>query len=176
MDATITHPERTSLRRVFPSWSIEIPASFRETFIEQDGYWHGYDAQRSVSLTSIVVSDDRHPVSAERIECDMRPVVGGDRVDELPDGLRGWAVTASAPASARASRMLTGVVITEGRLLLATITSEDLTWARAIWLSIRLHPTDGAGPSRHRPNVNEPRPGLHRTARRTRTDVRRVGR
>ncbi len=160
MAATTTHPERTSLRRVFPTWSIEIPASFRETFIQQDGYWHGYDAQRSVSLTSVAVSDDRHPVSAERIERDMRPAVEGKRVDELPDGLRGWAVTASAPALARASRMLTGVLITEGRLLLATITSEDLAWARAIWLSIRLHPTDGAAPSRHRPSVNAPRTAL----------------
>lgn len=151
MAAKTTYPERTSLRRVFRSWSIEVPASFRETFIEQDRYWHGYDAQRSVSLTSMAVSHRQRPVSAERIEREMRHVAEGERVDELPDGLRGWAVTASAPSSARASRMLTGMVITDGRLLLATITSEDLTWARAIWLSIRLHPTDGAGPSRHRP-------------------------
>ncbi len=56
--------ERTVIRRVFEAWSVEIPATFAETFNEDDSYWHAFDDERSVSLSSIVLSDAVGPVSA----------------------------------------------------------------------------------------------------------------
>lgn len=129
--------ERTIIRRVFAAWSITIPTLFEETFLERDGYWHAYDAESSVSLTSLMLDDGGVLVTAERILQEITPDLAGDPVDGVPAGLRGWAVTGPAIQPARASQMLSGIVVVDGRLLLATITSDDLAWARATWLSIR---------------------------------------
>jgi hypothetical protein len=126
----------TVLRRVFEAWSIEIPMSFEETFVKDDGYWHAYDEHRSVSLTSLAIVDDRGPVDARRI-LDQLPPLDGEPVPQLPDGLPGSAVTAEAPQPARAARLLTGVLAIDGRLLIATITGNDGSWRLRTWLSIR---------------------------------------
>jgi hypothetical protein len=126
-------------RRVFPAWSVEIPESFAETFVEDDAYWHAWDDHRSVSLTSIHLTDDRGPVSAGMIARRF-PRLDGSPVDDLPPGVAGRAVTTSAPLPARASQMLTGMLAAPGRLLVVTITTDDLDWARRTWLSIRTHP------------------------------------
>jgi hypothetical protein len=131
--------EPTVVRRVFDAWSVEVPASFAETFVHEDSYWHAWDEHRSVSLTSIVVTDKRGPVSAGLIAREIPPM-DGDPVEELPPGLAGHAGTTAAIQPARASRMLSGMLAADGRLLLATITSDDLDWARMVWLSIRSHP------------------------------------
>ena len=123
-------------RRVFESWAIRIPARFTETFVASDGYWHGYDERRSVSLTSIVVTEGRHWVSAGRILRQLPPL-DGSPVAEVPTGLLGRASTSAAHHPARASRILSGMLATDGRLLVVTITSDDLDWARQVWLSIR---------------------------------------
>lgn len=131
------------LRQVFPAWSIEIPPSFDETFISEDGdygYWHAFEERRSVSLTSIVIEERGKPVSAERILAEIPPLSDGSPVDEFPEGLPGWAVTSDAELDARASRILSGMLVVHGRVLLATITTDDLDWARRTWLSIRYHP------------------------------------
>ena len=127
------------VRRVYGAWSIEIPASFAETFIDGDNYWHAYDATRSVSLTSIVLTDGDQPVEASRILREIQPELGTP-IDEIPAGLAGWAFTSDAPPGARASRLLSGMVAIDGRMLLTTVTSDDLEWARRIWLSISEHP------------------------------------
>jgi hypothetical protein len=131
------HTEATTVRQVFPSWSITIPATFTEDFVESDGYWHARDADRSVSLSSVVITERDRPVRAEAILRQMPPLLEGEAVAELPPGLLGWAVVADAPASAVASRMLSGILVVDGRALIATITSDDLHWARETWLSIR---------------------------------------
>lgn len=133
-------PEPTIVRRVFETWSIEIPASFAETSVQEDGYWHAYDAGRSVSMSSLAVSDGQGPASAETLAQQI-PFDDGEPVTELPDGLPGKAVIANAPRGARAMPILSGVVAMDGRLLLVTITADDLGWARATWLSIRRHRT-----------------------------------
>ncbi|WP_310526626.1 hypothetical protein, partial [Nocardioides sp.] len=63
----------------------------------------------------------------------------GSPVDEVPAGLLGRATTCVAPQPAMASRLLSGLLATDGRLLLVTVTSDDLEWARRVWLSIRSH-------------------------------------
>ena len=126
------------LRRVFEGWSIMIPASFDETFVHEHNYWHAYDEHRSVSLTSLLITDDRGPVGADAIVQQIPPS-NGSPVDQLPVGLVGWAMTADAPQPAKASRILSGMLATDGRVLLVTITSDDLDWAREVWLSIQLH-------------------------------------
>ena len=131
--------EPTVERRVFEAWSIEVPAAFAETFVDADGYWHGYDQHRSVSLTSLVISEERDPVSASRILRRARPL-GGSPVDQVPPGVLGRAATCAAPQPARASQLLSGLLAADGRLLIVTITSDDLEWARRVWLSIRSHP------------------------------------
>jgi hypothetical protein len=140
----------TIVRRAYESWSIEIPLSFSETFVVEDGYWHAYDEHRSVSLTSMTVADqDGRPVSAEEIARQVPPVEG-DRFDELPAGLLGWAYAMPTIQPARASRSLSGVLAGDGRLLLATITADDEDWVRRTWLSIRFHA----------PEPPDPPPGL----------------
>ena len=60
------------IRQVFGSWSVEVPASFEETFIEKDGYWHAWDETRSVSLTSLIIDDEHgRPVEADAINRSM---------------------------------------------------------------------------------------------------------
>jgi hypothetical protein len=125
-------------RRVFETWSIDSPASLEESFVADDGYWHAYGPDRSISLTSIVLADGDRPVPAAEI-MKVLPRPKGTPVSELPDGLPGWAVMTKAPRSARASRILHGMLASRGRVLLATITTDDQEWARATWLSIRCH-------------------------------------
>jgi hypothetical protein len=138
--------DATAVRRVFPSWSISVPRSFAETFEAEDGYWHAYDAHRSVSLTSVLVSDDRGPVPARTILERFESVLEGTEIPELPPGTSGWAVATEAIKPARASRMLAGLLVADGRMLVVTITSDDLAWARGIWSSIRSHATASAEP------------------------------
>lgn len=135
-------PKRHTRRRPFPSWSIELPRAFRETFVaEGAGYWHAYDATRSVSLTSMEVSErNGRPVSAGSILRRMRPPRGA-AIDVLPPGLAGWGVFGAADADARASRRLSGLLVTDGIVLITTITCDDDAWTRRVWLSIcREHP------------------------------------
>jgi len=46
-------------RRVFPHWSIAIPAGMDETTVESGGYWNASDERRSISLTSLILTDKR---------------------------------------------------------------------------------------------------------------------
>jgi hypothetical protein len=126
-------------RHVFAAWSIEVPESFAETFVEEDSYWHAWDDHRSVSLTSVVLTDKGKPVRAERIARQIPPM-DGLPVDEVPPGLIGVAASGAAAQPARASRALAGMLAAEGRLLIVTITCDDLQWARRVWRSIRTHP------------------------------------
>ena len=138
MIRTSAPTEPTVERRVFEAWSIEVPAAFAETFIREDDYWHGYDEHRSVSLTSIVITEEGDPVSAGRILRQVVPL-DGSPLDQVPPGLLGLASTSAAPQPARASRVLSGLLATHGRLLLVTITGDDVEWALRVWLSIRSH-------------------------------------
>jgi hypothetical protein len=123
-------------RRVFETWTIEMPSTFDETFVEEDAYWHAYDDDRSISLSSMLVESEDGPVRAESMLA-VFPAFDGQPVDELPPAVLGWAVVADAIQPARASRCLQGVLAVDGRILLATITSDDELWARRVWLSIR---------------------------------------
>jgi hypothetical protein len=130
--------ERTITRRIFEAWSIEFPATFAETFEDDGSYWHAYDEGRSVSLSSILLSDVHGPVSADRIVRELPPLEGKPP-DELPPGLIGQAATGPAVQPANAALMLSGLLAVDGRLLIATITSDDPNWARRVWRSIRRH-------------------------------------
>ena len=139
MSRTSAPSEPTVERRVFEAWSIEIPAAFAETFIREDDYWHGYDEHRSVSLSSIALDHHGVPASATRSLSEFG-LLDGSPVTQMPPGLLGAAATSAAEQPARASRALTGMLATHGRLLIVTITSDDLEWAMHVWLSIRSHP------------------------------------
>lgn len=129
--------EPSVVRQAFPQWLITIPAGFEESFVQKDGYWHAWDAQRSVSLTSLLIADRRgRPVPAHRI-LKRFPAVPGERA-ALPPGLDGWAVVVAQPA--RAARAISGIVAVHGRALIATVTAEDLTWALGVWQSIACAP------------------------------------
>jgi hypothetical protein len=127
------------VRQVFECWSIEIPGSFDETFVHEDGYWHAYDRRRSISLTSMIVGSGEGPVRAESILSQF-PALDGDPVDSLPPGALGAAAMSDAIQPARASRCLSGFLVVDGRVLIVTITSDDEARSRQIWLSIRHHP------------------------------------
>ena len=131
--------EHTTTRRVFEAWSLEIPATFAETFVNDGSYWYACDDDRSVSLSSVLLSDGDGPVSADRIVREL-PSLEGVALDELPPGLIGQAATGPSLQPAKAARLLVGMLATAGRLLIATITSDDPVWARRVWRSIRSHP------------------------------------
>jgi hypothetical protein len=146
MEAIASPLEPTVIRQVFALWSIRIPASFEETFVHGDDYWHAWDADRSVSLTSIVVTDRGRPVGPGELLRTFPPLTG-DPV-ATPPGLVGWAVAAPAVQPARASRAISGVIATDGRLLLVTITGDDPNWTTATWLSIRYGAASGRSGAR----------------------------
>jgi hypothetical protein len=150
--------ERSTRRRVFAAWSIEIPATFDETFVGPDGYWHAWDEHRSVSLTSVVLTEAQRPVDAQRILRELPPL-DGDPIDELPRGLVGRAASCGAPEPARASRLVAGMLAMDGRLLVATITADDHSWCRRTWLSIRGH--DAPMPPASRTRASDRRAGCH---------------
>ena len=127
------------VRQVFPAWSIHIPPTFDETYLTEPDYWHAWDEDRSVSLSSFVVTDGAEPVPAARLLEQMPPPLEGAPVDALPEGLLGWAEEADTDPPARASRALSGVLAADGRLLAVTVTSDDPEWIRRTWLSIRHH-------------------------------------
>ncbi len=136
MSNIAAHVEATVVRQVFPHWSITIPAALAETFVEEDAYWHAWDVRRSVSLTSLLIADRRgRPVTSRRI-LKRFPAQPGDRVAMPPD-LDGWAVVIAQQQPARASRAISGVIVVHGRVLIATVTAEDLAWAAGVWRSIR---------------------------------------
>ena len=133
--------EPTTRRRAFPGWSVEIPTSFDETFIlEGVGYWHAWELRRSVSLTSIFLTERGKRVPADEIVRQTRNVGPLEEFQDFPVGLIGWVGQGVALRGSRASRLVSGGLAVEGCILLATITADDLAWARSIWLSIRSHP------------------------------------
>ena len=139
--STDVQPPISVVRHVFPAWSIHIPPSFDETFLTEPDYWHAWDEDRSVSLSSVVVDDGRGPAPAGQLVDQMPRPHEGTPVDVLPAGLLGWAVVAEADPTSRATRALSGILAVDGRLLLAPITSDDPAWIRSTWLSIRYHET-----------------------------------
>ena len=148
MATAIEAPGWSQIRRVFLHWSITIPLSFEETFVEEDGYWHGWDEDRSISLTSMAISDrPGRPASREELLATVMPPLTGEPIDDRPPGLQGVAAYGPIEQPARASSALTGVIPADGRVLLATITSDDFDWARETWVSIRHHPVQGSPPT-----------------------------
>lgn len=131
--------EPTAVRRAFAAWSIELPVTFAETYVDEDSYWYAWDDTRSVALTSLVLTHKRRPVPAATIVREL-PRLGGTPFLEMPGGLAGRAMTGAAIPPARASRVLSGLLAMDGRVLIVTITSDDPGWARGVWLSIRGHP------------------------------------
>ena len=139
MGSIAAHAEPTVVRQVFPHWSITIPAAFAETIVDKDGYWHAWDAQRSVSLTSLLITDRRgQPVTSRRI-LKRFPTEPGDRV-AMPPELDGWAVVYTQQQPARGPRAISGLIAMRGCVLIATMTAEDLAWAAGVWHSIRGDP------------------------------------
>ncbi len=59
--------ERLVVKRPFEAWSIAVPSTFAEAFVEGGSYWHAYDAPRSVSLTSVLLTEDHGPVPTQSI-------------------------------------------------------------------------------------------------------------
>ena len=139
MDAVQLAPERSVVRRVFATWSIEIPESFEEAFVDDGSYWHAFSERRSVSLTSMQIMDGKRSVRAAEIMSKMGAEIRGEPVAEGPDGVLWRAAIQKAPKSSRASRLLSGLIASDGRVLLVTITSDELDWARRVWRSIRRH-------------------------------------
>jgi hypothetical protein len=139
MDPDTDPSEEVVARQVFPAWSITIPASFAEAFVDEGGYWHAWDDHRSVSLASLALTDERGPVPVAAIARQLPPL-DGTPIDALPAGLPGRAVEGDAIQPARASRVLSGMLAADGRVLIVTITSDDHEWTRRTWLSISRHP------------------------------------
>jgi hypothetical protein len=126
----------TTRRQVFAHWSIQMPTSLRSPQVPDPEYWHARDEHRSVSLTSMVITERGRPVSQKRILREIKRPMEGVPV-ALPPGLEGWGREVVVERSAVASRALTGIAAAKGRVLIVTVTSDDVVWATSVWLSIR---------------------------------------
>src|SRR5690242_8293905 len=93
-------------RRVFPAWSIDVPPGFDEEFIREDQYWHAWTFDASISLTSMVLCDDDGPVAAPRILEQLALAFPKPWIEDLPDGLAGYARIAPSEPPARAGRFV----------------------------------------------------------------------
>ena len=147
--------ELAIVKQVFETWWIELPAGFDETWVDEGGYWHAWDDHRSISVSSTILVDretDR-PVPTVEIIDQFTGMLEGEPIDDLPPGLHGAATIITTDGESRASRALTGYLASDGRVLIATITSDDLDWAKRIWRSIGYRPAPV-------------RPALNRAARR----------
>jgi len=139
MQAVAPGREPLVVRQVFPTWWIAVPDTFADTFVAEGDYWHAWDDHRSVSLTSIVLTDRRgRPVKARRILRRL-PAIPGEPI-ALPVGLIGRAGIIDQEPPARAARAISGILVVDGRALITTVTADDLGWAEAVWLSIRARP------------------------------------
>jgi hypothetical protein len=133
------------VRQAFPHWSVRVPEHFDETFDYEASSWHVWDASRSVSLSSQVITERGRPVSAKRLVRQLRLPVPGTPVPPPPD-LLGWAVVVPTSPPARAARAISGILAVKGRILVATVTADDLVWATAVWRSIRYSAVPIKGP------------------------------
>jgi len=128
------------VRRVFAGWSVTIPSGFDEPDMGEEDYWHTYDTTHSVSLSSVAVTEGDHPVPSVALARRVFQILPrGEPVAESPTMLlaKAWIIDVDPPS--RASRALTGMVVADGRVLLATITSDDPDWVRRVWRSIEHH-------------------------------------
>jgi hypothetical protein len=149
------------VRQVFQTWWIELPDGFSETWVPEGGYWHAWDRHRSISVSSTVLTDRETdaPAPAAEIVKMLAKTLEGTPIDDLPPGLQGRAAIIETDPGSRAPRAVTGFIAVDGRLLTATITSDDIDWAKRIWRSIG-----------YRPAPLPPR--LNRAARRARDRAR----
>jgi hypothetical protein len=134
--------ETLTVRRVFETWWVPVPDGFAERWIADGNYWHAWDERRSISVSSTVLTDREtgRPVMAEEIARTFATLLRGEPIDDVPPGLRGRATIITTDGDAPAARALTGCLAADGRILIATITSDDLAWARRIWCSIAYRP------------------------------------
>jgi hypothetical protein len=133
------------VRQAFPHWSVSVPEHFDETFDYEGSYWHVWDATRSISLSSQLVTEHDRPARAKRLARQLQPPMPGTPVP-LPPGLLGWALVMPLTPPARASRAISGMLAVKGRVLIATVTADDLVWATAVWRSIRYSTVPVRGP------------------------------
>ena len=142
MHSKVANAEPSTRRRAFPSWSVEVPIGFDETFVrEGEGYWHAWDVSRSVSLTSVRLTDHGKSVPAQAIVRQMAK--GLDRLEpiaDLPPGLVGCIGEGPAEPGSRASMLISGFLAIDGCMLILTITADDLGWAKAVLQTVRSHP------------------------------------
>jgi hypothetical protein len=133
----------SATRRIFPAWTICYPVHLQETFDSKNDYWHAWDEERSISLTSIALTSRvghraiTEPEALEQIQAAASGIFVGEPIKEMPPGLRGRATIGLTIQPAGASTALTGMLAAPGRILIATITSDDLDWVRFTWRSIR---------------------------------------
>ena len=145
--------ERTFDRRVFRSWSIAVPIGMEEAFIEKDGYWHAWSDGRTISLSSIVITDRRGDAVPARKILVKLPAMHGEAV-QVPNELPGWARSIEAPDVSSAARAISGILVVDGNVLIVTVTSDDPEWNRSTWRSIRHQPR--TRPRRSKPKRRRP--------------------
>jgi hypothetical protein len=134
-------------RQVFETWWIAVPAGFDDCWVAEGSYWHAWDDHRSVSVSSTVLVDDagRAAPAAEVLDS-LDGLVEGESIAEVPPGLQARATIIHTDPDSRASRAVTGFVVVDGRVLTATITSDDVPWAVRIWQTIGYRPAPVPAP------------------------------
>jgi hypothetical protein len=116
-------------------WSLDVPGSFVDTV--EGGAWIGFDAERSVRLTSLSATENDGSVpSADEL------AVAAPRGDSpIPPGhpdLRGQAIFVPAGQDGEEEPTLSGLVAVAGEVLIVTIVyGREEAWARRAWSSIR---------------------------------------
>lgn len=161
MEGRRTALEPLMYRQVFETWWIGVPPGFSEDWVDEGNYWHAWDEHRSISMSSTrILQEDGQPVPATELLAHLVTLLEGEPVEDVPPGLDARATTIVVEPPSRAARALTGYAVADGRALLATITSDDLEWAKATWRSIGYQASAPPLPSAPRRS----RPGWDRAA------------
>lgn len=133
--------ELIGFRQVFETWWIGVPVGFEQTWVDEGGYWHAWDEDRSVSMSSTVLTGpDWRPAPTDEVAEQLAPLLDGEPIDDVPPGLVARATIIETEPGSRAGHAVTGWVVADGHVLIATITSDDLDWAREVWRSIGYRP------------------------------------
>jgi hypothetical protein len=117
-------------------WTIQVPGSFVEG--SDDGSWLGYDADRSIRLKPLAITGKDGTVpTADELAASMTEA-GAPTIDPGHPDLRGGATVADNDEGPRPARVVQGMLMATGHVLIVTIVfGDDEDWGRETFRSIR---------------------------------------
>jgi hypothetical protein len=146
-DARLIGYRRGSAPLHLEGWTIHIPGSFVEFW--DDGSWVGADYHRSIRLKAIAVEGEDAAIPTADQLADSLTEAGTTTIDPGDPELRGGATVADNNEGPRPVRVVQGMLMATGSVLVVTIVfGDDEEWGRETFRSIRFSSPTGDPPNR----------------------------